>query len=284
MEGEKLESKPCATKYDIMLPDIRATIKESLNTLEGSVEITNNPKTNIDYRSKIIRNGSSLTLTQWDNGTLLLQGKTDKLFHDCCDLIEQVANPSDREIIARFISSDEEALNRIVTKCTPQLIDLAEESVKEKLGEVYDYLEPHDQKLFIASGCLCLAGIPLPEYSALVMPASKAFEGFAKKLLVDVGLVKADYFKEKNANFSALSNPTDQRRKTICEKERHADTMLKQVELTLKKSRHFMMHSDESRITKVDSQKAAEEKVNDISKDTKGIFDYFNEIYGLLPS
>jgi len=58
--------------------------------------------------------------------------------------------------------------------------------------------------------------------------------------------------------------------------------MLKQVELTLKKSRHFMMHSDESRITKVDSQEAAEDKVNDISKDTKEIFDYFNDVYGLL--
>lgn len=43
-----------------------------------------------------------------------------------------------------------------------------------------------------------------------------------------------------------------------------------------------MMHSDESRITKVDSQEAAEDKVNDISKDTKEIFDYFNDVYGLL--
>jgi len=197
LEDKTLESKLCATKYDIMLPDIRTTIKEILNTLDGSVRITDNPKTNIEYRSKIIRNSFSLTVTQYNNGTLLLQGKTDKLFHDYCDLIEQIANPSDKEIIARFVSSDEETLSRIVATCTPQLIDLAEKNVKAKLGEVYYYLEPYDQKLFAASECLCLVGIPLPEYSALVMPASKAFEGFAKKLLVGIDLVEADYFKKK---------------------------------------------------------------------------------------
>jgi hypothetical protein len=36
------------------------------------------------------------------------------------------------------------------------------------------------------------------------MPASKAFEGFAKKLLVGIGLFEAAYFKTEDANFSAL--------------------------------------------------------------------------------
>ena len=44
-----------------------------------------------------------------------------------------------------------------------------------------------------------------------------------------------------------------------------------------------MMHSDESKITKVDSQEEAMEKVNSIFKDTKEIFNYFNGLYSLLP-
>ncbi len=276
------EIKSCATRYDIMLPELRTKIKESLNTPEATLEFTENPKSNIEYRAKITRNRSSLTLTQFNNGTLLLQGKTDKLFDDSCDLIEKIANPSDKEVIARFISSDEKNLELFKAKYTPQLIEIAEDNVKEKIGGVYEYLEPYDKKWFVASECLCLTKIPLPEFSPLVMPASKAFEGFAKKLLTGIGLFEPDYFKTKNANFSALNDNNNPKRKAICDKKKHANTILKRVSLCLDMNRNFMMHSDESKITKVDSQEEAEEKVNSIFKETKEIFDYFNGLYSLL--
>ena len=281
--SEKQEIKACATRYDILLLSLREEIKESLNTLEARMEIAESPNSTIEYRAKIIRNDSSLTLTQFYNGTLLLQGKTDKLFDDNCNLVERIANPSEKEIISRFISSDEKNLKIFTTKYTPALIDLAEANVKKKLVNIYDYLESHDRKWFVASECLCLAKIPLPEFSPLVMPASKAFEGFSKKILVDIRLVEADHFKRTGANFSPLNNSGNPKRKAICERERHADTMLKKIDLCLKMNRHFMMHSDESKITKVDLQDEAENKVNGIFEETKEIFDYFNNLYTLLP-
>ncbi|MCJ7508857.1 MAG: hypothetical protein MUO85_09040, partial [candidate division Zixibacteria bacterium] len=181
---EAPEMKACATRYDIMLSGLRTKIKESLDTLEANLAIKESPGSAIEYRAKITRNDSSLTLTQFNNGTLLLQGKTNKLFDDSCDLIEKIANPSDKEVIARFISSDEDNLIYFAAKYTPALIDLAEGNVKKKIGDVYNYLASYDKKWFVASECLCLTKIPLPEFSPLVMPASKAFEGFAKKLLV----------------------------------------------------------------------------------------------------
>ena len=277
------EIKPCATRYDIMLPAIRTKIKKYLNTLEATLEFTENPKSNIEHIAKITRNSSSLTLTQYSNGTLLLQGKTDKLFNDYCDLIERIANPADKDVIARFISSDEGNLKIFADRYTPELINVAEDNVKGKIGVAYDYLESYVQKWFIASECLCLTKIPLPEFSPLVMPASKAFEGFAKKLLVEIELFEADDFKRKNSNFSRLNDHNNPKRKAICDKEKYSDTMLKRISLCLDTNRNFMMHSDESRITKVDSQEEAEEKVNSIFKDTKEIFDYFKDLYPLLP-
>lgn len=280
-EIQKIQA--CATRYDIMLRELRTEIKESLNTLEATtVEITKSPSSAIEYRAKISRNSSLLTLTQYNNGTLLLQGKTDKLFEDSCDLVEKIANPSEKEVIARFISSDEKNLEVFAAKYTPELIVLAEGNVKKKIGDVYAYLESYDQKWFVASECLCLAKIPLPEFSPLVMPASKAFEGFAKKLLVGIGLFEAGHFKTKGANFSALHDKNNSKRKAICDKEKYADTMLTRVSLCLDMNRNFMMHSDESKITKVDSQEEAEEKVNSIFKEAKEIFDYFNDLFNLL--
>ena len=283
IRGEKQEIKACAARYDIMLSELRTKIKESLNTLEATLEIAESPGSTIEYRAKITRNGSSLTLTQFNNGTLLLQGKTDKLFEDSCDMVEKIANPSDREVIARFFSSDEKNLELFAAKYTSQLIELAENNVKNKIANAYEYLEPYDKKWFVASECLCLTKIPLPEFSPLVMPASKAFEGFVKKLLVGIGLVEADHFKTRDANFSPLNNVNDAKRKSICGKEKQADTMLKKIDVCLKMNRHFWMHSDESKITKVDSQGEAEKKVSDIFEDTKIIFDYFNDLYTLFP-
>jgi len=279
---ETREIKACTQRYDIMLPELRTNIKESLNMLEAIEEITENPSSTIEYRAKITRNNFSINLTQYNNGTLLLQGKTDKLFEDSCDLIERIANPSDKEIISRFISSDERNLEIFAAKYTPALIILAEGNVKKKIGVVYDYLESYDQKWFVASECLCLTKIPLPEFSPLVMPASKAFEGFAKKLLVGIGLFEADHFKRKNANLSALNDENNPKRKTICGKEKYAGTMLKKISLCLDTNRNFMMHSDESKVTKVDNQEDAEKKVNKIYEDAKEIFEYFNDIYNLL--
>jgi len=279
--GEITEIKPCTTRYDIMLSELRTKIKESLNTLEAKLEFTENPKADVEYRAKITRNDSSLTLTQFNNGTLLLQGKTDKLFNDCCDLIEGIANPSEKEVIARFISSDEKNLEVFAAKYTPELIILAEGNVKKKIEDVYDYLEPYDQKWFVASECLCLTKIPLPEFSPLVMPASKAFEGFAKKLLVGIKLFESDHFNTKQGNFSALNDAKNPKRVAICKKEKYADTMLKKISVCIETNRNFMMHSDESKITKVDSQEEAEEKVDTIFKDTKEIFDYFKMTFSI---
>jgi len=283
LREEMVEIKPCVTCYDIMLPELRGKIKESVTILEGKIEIFENPSPAIEYRAKITGDRSSLTLTQFKNGTLMVQGRTDKLFNDSCDLFEKIANPSNKEVIARFISCDEKNLETFAAKYTPELITLAEANVLDKVGKAYTYLDPHDQKWFTASECLCLTKIPLPEFSPLVMPASKAFEGFAKKLLVGIGLFEADHFKTKTANFSTLNDEKDPKRIRICKKEKYAGTMLKRISLCLETNRNFMMHSDESKITKVDSQQAAEEKVDNIFRDTKELFDYFNDLYTLLP-
>lgn len=283
LEGEVREIRACQTRYDILLPQLREKIKECLNEF-GNVDKDNEPTSAVEYRARMSMEEKTLTLTQYKNGTLLLQGKEDTLFHNICDCIEKVANPSEKEVIARFISSDEENLEIFSARYTPKLLEMAEKNVREALGDVNEYVEEYDQKWFVASECLCLSQIPFPEFSPLVMPASKAFEGFLKKLLVGIGLFEVDHFKTKGANFSALNNVGDLKRKSICDKEIHADTMLKKIDLCLKTYRHFMMHSDESKITKVNSAEEGREKVNTIFKEAKEIFEYFNELYNLIPS
>jgi hypothetical protein len=275
------EAKASAFKYDIMLPALREKVKKSLDQLGGKLEITDNPQASVEYRAKIGRNDLGLTVTQFSNGSLVLQGKDDALFDEACDNVEKTCNPSDKEVITRFISRDESSLGTFVAKYTPRLIEMATDAVKAGLGDVYAYLEPHDQKWFVASQCLRLADVPLPEYSPVVMPASKAFEGFAKKTLVGIGLFDADHFKIKEANFSLLSDKDHPRRKAVCAKEKYADTMLQKIKVCLDTNRNFMMHSDDSKVTKIESPEAAYDKLDNIYGDTREIFGYFKGVFGL---
>ena len=43
-----------------------------------------------------------------------------------------------------------------------------------------------------------------------------------------------------------------------------------------------MMHSDTSNVTKVDTYDEAKEKLEEIYKESKKFFDYFNSVFNLL--
>lgn len=271
------EPKACTTTYDILLEEFREKIKISLNSVTSEIEIENKPKTNIQYKAKLRRNSSALTITQFSNGTLMLQGKDDTLHHNVCDLIDKIANPSEKEVTARFLSGDEKSLAVFTAKYTPELTEKAEINVKAKLGLTYDFLEPYDKKYFVAAESLLLANIPLPEYSPTVMPASKAFEGLAKKIVVGIGLCQPG-----STDFSILNTRSNPTRQSVCGKEPHCDTFLFDLSVAIKKFRHFMMHSDTSNVTKVDTYDEAKEKLEEIYKESKRFFDYFNSVFNLL--
>jgi len=274
--------RACSTTYTIVSNDRVTKVKKFLyDTLVDSIKITENPNENKNYIAAIGKYNSTLTVTQFKNGTLLLQGKEDLLFDECCSLIELIAQISEREIILRFLSGDEETLKEVSERYTPELITQAERKVRARLGVVFDYLESHDQKYIVATECLCLSQIPLPEYSALVMPASKAFEGFSKKLLVGLGIVPSSHFNSVNANFSPLNDPKNPGRIAICSIEKHADKKLQEWSLSINKFRHFMMHSDDSFVTKIDFQADAEKKIQAIYDEMNDKFGYFSKIHKL---
>ncbi len=271
------KSKACVVTYDIMLGELRNNIKTMLQISGATFELIEKPTQAIEWRLKFIRSSKSATLTQFRNGTLSIQGRENDLLDEICDAVEKIVNPSEKEIVARFVSGNEE----ILKKCTPEIIQVAEKNIRGILGKAYNFLESYDQKWFVAAECLCLAKVPLPEFSPIVMPASKAFEGFVKKLLVSIGLCAPDYFKTASANFGVLNDDTNPNRIAVCARDMNIDTLLKKIGVCIKTNRHFLMHSDESVITKIEKQEEAHQKVRNILGDVKDFFDNFNKIFNL---
>lgn len=277
-------TKSCTQKYEIIIPELQNAIQTGINSLEYKLELTNSPNVNVIYRAKIQNSSMTLTIFQYKTGTLLIQGKQDVLFDEVCTLIEKIVKPTGQEVVVRFIADNTEALDSFNAVFNPELQNIAEENIKLKIGlEVYDFLEDHDKKYLIASECLKLCKIPLPEFSPIVMPASKAYEGFAKKLVISLGILDTTHFASKTANFSIVKDKNQPKTRAVIDKEKYAETYLNRLILSLDMYRNFMLHSDDSSITKINTIVEAENKLNDLLKELKDIFNYFksNKVFGI---
>ncbi len=266
--------------YLIILPNIRFEIKKLLSEIGGDLKFVDNQNSVIEYAAKIKRDESSVTITQFTSGKLILQGKSDKLFHDSCDHVEKIINAPQKDVISRFMQFGEKKAE-LDSNITPESILRAEAVAKEKLGDAYFYLDEHDKKLMIAARCLCLAETPLPEYSPLVMPASKAFEGYVKKVAIDLGLVKLEKAKDKRGfGFEILTNESAER-SSLCKNHKNIDPTLIRLSSGIKTYRHFMMHSDNSSLNIITSYGQAEDKIDSITLDIRETYEFLNSL-GLM--
>ncbi|MDP3103890.1 MAG: hypothetical protein Q8M95_04705 [Candidatus Methanoperedens sp.] len=117
------EIKASNKSYYNILPVVKNIIRQSLNEL-GNVDFPDKTNTTIEYRAKIKRNDSVLTLTQYFNGTLTLQGKPNRLFDDCCVHIEKIK------------SIDDKSLGILDVNPSMKLIGMAEKDVKDKIDPI----------------------------------------------------------------------------------------------------------------------------------------------------
>ncbi|MEW6006490.1 MAG: type II toxin-antitoxin system RnlA family toxin [Stygiobacter sp.] len=272
------QKKSVSAKYVVIgnkkIDEVLESIK-SENYL--SLKFETSPHNTQLYRVKIESDKCNMVITQFKNGTLLLQGKENNLFDKICTLIEKILLPAEKDVALRFLSNDEKTMEEFISIYTPKILEKAEENIKKILGKAFDFLEEHDKKYLIASECLVLAKLNLPEFSPVVMPAAKAFEGFTKKVGIKIGLFPNDHFKAKGAGLSILSDKTHPNRKAIHSKEKYASSFLDKLSNTLDMARNFMMHSDDSQVTKVNSHDEAIKKQRKICEDMKELFEYFNK-------
>lgn len=276
--------KSCNQKYEIIVPELQIMIKDGLNSFEYSVDLHSNVNNNEIYRAKIHNNSMSLSIVQYKSGTLLIQGKQNTLFDEVCTLVEKIAKPAGQEVVVRFIADNSDALNSFNAIFNPELQNRADENVKSKIGiDTFTFLEEHDRKYLVASECLRLCNIPLPEFSPVVMPASKAFEGFTKKLVIALNIEDPAYFHYKNANFAKLKDKNQPRTKAVIDKDRYAETFLSRLILSLEMYRNFMLHSDDSTITKINTFAESENKLNELLKEIREIYHFFksNPVFGI---
>lgn len=159
------------------------------NSIENTSEISEPGKS----RSKIIRikgiRGDRVTLTYYYNtNRLQVQGRPHYLFQDILSLVAESIEDTDA-----LVDNHLEMCKLSIKK------DDIYEEMKSVLGEdIFNYL-PSTHKAILASSFIQFkVNVPFPDYSCLIFPAYRAYEGFIRKVFKKHGLdcVGVEGFKE----------------------------------------------------------------------------------------
>lgn len=200
------------------------------------------------YRAEIRRGADKTLASQFKTGTLLVQGKTGELFEEVCTLLERVLSQPFAERGARYVpDSEREAALEYLNK--PEAEREALDWIDEHLGQgVFEFLPSNEREGYISGSSVLLwlktSGRKLPDYSTVVMPFARAYEGFVIQLAIHLGItteenVKASVDQMRAGNF--LQQVRDQIVKT--DKDRYeglADTL----QSAWRDIRNKVLHSD----------------------------------------
>lgn len=155
-----------------------------------------------EYRVEIRDDISRVTVTQYESGTLMIQGVSSPLFEQVCEVLDEhlVQTFSDRA--ARFIPGNKERQAASAYLDLPESENEAVQWLTTQIDrKAIDFLYPNDQQTLAAA-----AGVrnavrateqDLPDYSVIVMPFAKAYEGFLIKLSAHLKIVNEDNIRQR---------------------------------------------------------------------------------------
>lgn len=202
------------------------------------------------YRIEISSDISKVTVTQYQSGSLVVQGRSSFLFEDVCSFLDTLLVQSFSARAERYLPD-----NTDTTVKTYLDQPTTENSALQWLDEhvefdalVREFLPPTDRATIIAGAALCIAAergmFTLPDYSVVVMPFGKAFEGYLTALAIHLGLTtRAEVDKRLSAvDIGSDSGWISEISKRLPDPRRHADTPT-----SLKSAWHCRnkaMHSD----------------------------------------
>ncbi len=234
-------------KFLVIPENIENVRKTILPGLPGEVEEKSPSGSAELYRLEVRRDPHRVTVTQYQSGTLMIQGLSSPLFDDVCDVLDTHLSQSFSARAARYIPGNDEELSK-----AESYLDSAEaenEAVSwlhEQIGQrAIEFCFQNDQNTLIAAAgvrnAIKSTKLNLPDYSVVVMPFAKAFEGFLIRLAIHLSVAEEAVVREK-ASEIVVANWLVEIEKRIPDRRRYGESII-----ALKAAwecRHKAIHSD----------------------------------------
>jgi ribonuclease HIII len=154
------------------------------------------------YRVEVRNQGERVIITQYESGTLLVQGLSGTLFDTICEVLDQYLTQSFAERATRFITGEEARATASSYLEHPEAENEAALWLLDQVNlAVLNFLYENDRRTLLAAAgvrnAFSKAQNPLPDYSVVVMPFAKPFEGFLVRLAVHLDLTSEVSIKQK---------------------------------------------------------------------------------------
>lgn len=197
--------------------------------------ILQDTKRNEIYRLKIEnpRSKETVNVIQFKTKTLQVVGLKYALWEDVCYQIEKEIKPPISDIISRLLI--DETPGDSESSIDDKNISNNKDTVTQLITkEVAAYLYPYDLDVLVSTQCILSAKIKMLDYCPVLSPALRATEGFFKKILVYLDIVKAidvnkswDFGKVFDHNFNLKSDFHNKLSADPAKKEKQLDSLTK---------------------------------------------------------
>lgn len=229
----------------------KSKIEELKNHLLASFTNTSiiEKQSPIYYRLKIQNNDDKFTLTQYETGTLLLQGQSTKLFSDILDKIQSISPLSDLENTLLYVPQENQSqVKNAFDKNKNDFSEIYDLAKKRISSEAFSYLFKNDQQTLVSAiGILEVVRsnkLNIPLYNPILYPFAKVFEGFVIKLLIDKAFFTFDAYKA-NPEVADIGNALRKKKlKKYIKDTRRNEFVLDKLITTWESLRCHELHSD----------------------------------------
>jgi hypothetical protein len=192
------------------IDDTRRNIIHFLSSEGFSVEEKRVP--NASYALTVTdAENNKVMITQYTRKTimgvkLLLQGVESSLWNYLVEFIGNLLNATFETEIAKVkvtVESDKEI--DVLAVVTSEEKENATNTSRDKLGDCFAFLSNHDQDLIESSEFLFQTALPVKNYFAFVSGTIRAFEGYFKKVLVELGAyTRKQVVEDRNWDFGSV--------------------------------------------------------------------------------
>lgn len=236
------------------------------------------PKNTIAYKLAIQKSQYRFTVTQFNNGTMLLQGVTSPLFDEIKELIHSVNPLSDIENALIYIPQEEQAKVQAAIEEVPETFkDLYTQAKAMLTREAFEYLYENDKQTIVSAiGILNVvkkADLRIPLYNPILYPFAKVFEGFIIRLMIDKCFFTFEEYKT-NPDIAQIGNALRKKKfeKYIKDPTRNSGVVSK-LENVWENLRCHELHSDPAQDDEIINLKDITQAENRISEIAAAIMD-----------
>jgi hypothetical protein len=177
-------------------------IREVIHGLPGEISEKDVTGPADVYRIENRHDGNRVTISQYNSGMLMVQGLSSTLFESVCEVLDRHLTQSLADRASRFLPRESERNTVTAYLEQPNSENESTQWLFQNIDKkVLNFLYDNDQRTLLAA-----AGVRnafqksnggLPDYSVVVMPFAKAFEGFLVKLAIHLELTSEDALATK---------------------------------------------------------------------------------------